>query len=279
LKIKLHPLFYLLAGYFLVIGQFELLCGYLVSIVAHEIAHNRMANLRGYKSGVITLMPYGGVVDCGDDYNDSDNILIALAAPFFNLAVSTFIVALWWVMPDIYVYTKGICLANLALGLVNLLPFYPLDGSRVVSGLVKNKLKAIKALKICTVSAGSALFIAGIATVYWTRNISIPIFGLFLLLSGIFTSRAQTYYHIARNRPFVKDFSHGVCEKTVYISQDCRLFQLLKYVEKDGISKFILVDNDGCRVCEISEEKFGKLCLDNELSEKVIQALRNSGGD
>ena len=167
----------------------------------------------------------------------------------------------------------------MALGLVNLLPFYPLDGSRVVSGLVKNKLKAIKALKICTVSAGSALFIAGIATVYWTRNISIPIFGLFLLLSGIFTSRAQTYYHIARNRPFVKDFSHGVCEKTVYISQDCRLFQLLKYVEKDGISKFILVDNDGCRVCEISEEKFGKLCLDNELSEKVIQALNNSGGD
>ena len=275
MKIKLHPLFYLLAGYFIVVGQFELLCGYLVSIVAHEIAHNRMANLRGYKSGVITIMPYGGVVDCGDDYNDSDNILIALSAPFFNLAVATFIVALWWVMPEVYVYTKGICLANLALGVVNLLPFYPLDGSRVVTSLVKNKLKAIKALRICTLCAGGIILAVGIATVFWTKNISIPVFGLFLLLSGIFTARAQTYYHVARHRPFVKDFSHGVCQKTVYISQDCPLFQLLRFVERDGISNFVLVDSDGMKVCEVSEEKFGQLCLDNELSVSVIQALNN----
>ena len=260
----------------MVLGQFELLCGYLVGIIAHEIAHNRMANLRGYKSGTITVMPYGGVVDCGDDYNDSDNILIALSAPFFNLAVSTFIVALWWVMPDAYAYTNDICLANLALGIINLLPFYPLDGSRVVTSLVKNKLKAVKVLRICTIFAGSIMLAVGLATIYWTKNISIPIFGLFLLLSGIFTAKAQTYYHIARNRPFVKDFSHGVCEKRVYISQNCRLFQLLKFVERDGISSFVLVDDDGAKVCEISEEKFGQLCLDNELGSTVIQALNNS---
>ncbi|MDE5548801.1 MAG: hypothetical protein K2J13_00965 [Clostridia bacterium] len=276
MKIKLHPLFYLLAGYFLVVGQFELLCGYLVSIVAHEIAHNRMANLRGYKSGVITIMPYGGVVNCGDDYHDSDNILIALSAPFFNLAVATFIVALWWVMPDVYVYTQGICLANLALGVVNLLPLYPLDGSRVITSLVKDKLKAIKALKICTIITGSLLFAAGVVMVFFTKNITMPIFGLFLLMSGIFTSKAQTYYHVARNRPFVKDFSHGVCEKTVYVSQDCLLFQLLKFVERDSVSKFVIVDSDGVKVCEISEEKFGNLCLDNELGVSVIQALNNT---
>ena len=258
------------------VGQFELLCGYLVSIVAHEIAHNRMANLRGYKSGVITIMPYGGVVNCGDDYHDSDNILIALSAPFFNLAVATFIVALWWVMPDVYVYTQGICLANLALGVVNLLPLYPLDGSRVITSLVKDKLKAIKALKICTIITGSLLFAAGVVMVFFTKNITMPIFGLFLLMSGIFTSKAQTYYHVARNRPFVKDFSHGVCEKTVYVSQDCLLFQLLKFVERDSVSKFVIVDSDGVKVCEISEEKFGNLCLDNELGVSVIQALNNT---
>lgn len=274
MKIKLHPLFYLLAGYFIVVGQFEMLVGYLVSIVAHEVAHNRMANLRGYKSGVITLMPYGGVVDCGEDYNDADNILISLAAPFFNLAAATFFVALWWMLPDIYVYTQGMCLANLALGAVNLLPLYPLDGSRVIVSLVKNKLRAIKVLRIATVCAGAAVFVAGAVAVFYTKNISIAVFGMFLLFSGIFTIKGQTYYHIARSVPFVKDFKNGAIERTVYISQNCRLFQLLKFVKKDSVCKFVLVDSDGAPVCEISEEKFGELCLNNELSVTVIDALR-----
>lgn len=277
MKIKFHPLFYLLAGYFIVTGRFELLCGYLVGIVAHEIAHNRMAKLRGYSTGTITLMPYGGVVDCGDDYNDADNILIALAAPFFNLTVATFIVALWWVMPEIYNYTQGICLANLSLGVVNLLPLYPLDGSRVVSSLVKDKLKAIKGLKVATLCAGGIIFIAGVVSVFFTKNITVPIFGLFLFAGGIFTSKRQTYFHIARSRPFVKDFSHGLNEKRVYISQDSQLFRLLRYLNKDEICRFVIVDGNGASVCELSEEKFGQLCLDNELAVGVLDALKKDG--
>ncbi|MDE6189529.1 MAG: hypothetical protein K2G37_04515 [Clostridia bacterium] len=276
MKVRLHPLFYLLAGYFIVVGQFELLVGYLVSIVAHEAAHNRMANLRGYKSGVITIMPYGGVVDCGDDYNDADNILIALAAPFFNLAVATFFVALWWVFPDIYAYTQGLCLANLALGVINLLPLFPLDGSRVVVSMLKNKLRAIRVLRIATVCVGALTFVAGAAAVFFTKNISIAVFGAFLFSSGIFTGRGQTYYHVARNRPFVKDYANGVCEKVVRVSQEIKLFQLLKFIKKDSVADFVLVDENGQDVCRISEEQFGRLCLENELSESVLQALRSS---
>jgi len=274
-KIRFHPLFFLLAAFFVVVGQFQLLCGYLIGIVAHEIAHNRMAKLRGYTAGVITVMPYGGVVDCGDEYNDSDNILIALSAPFFNLAVATFIVALWWVMPDVYSYSHEICLANLALGVVNLLPLYPLDGSRVVTSLVKNKLRAVKALRIITITCGALLSIGGMAALFFTKNISLPIFGLFLLFGGIFTARQQTYYHLASKRPFVKDYTHGIIQKSVYISQDAQLFKLLGYLGKDEICTFVLIDGDGDRVCEISETLLGQLCFENELSVPVLQALQN----
>ena len=276
MKVKLHPLFYLLAGYFLVVGKFELLAGYLVSIVAHESAHNRMANLRGYKSGVITVMPYGGVVDCGEDYNDSDNVLIALSAPFFNLAVATFFVALWWVFPDIYAYTQGLCLANLALGVVNLLPLFPLDGSRVVVSMVKNKLRAIKVLRIATVCVGALTLSGGIVAIFVAKNISIAVFGGFLLFSGIFTSKGQTYYHIARNRPFVKDYAGGVFEMSARVPMDSKLFQLLKFVKKDSVVDFILVDENGAEVCRISEETLGELCLNNELSDSVLDALRRN---
>lgn len=258
------------------LGRFELLCGYLIGIVAHEIAHNRMAKLRGYTMGTITIMPYGGVVDCGEEYSDSDNILIALSAPFFNLAFSTFIVASWWVVPEVYNYTQDICVASLALGIVNLLPFYPLDGSRVVISLAKNKLKAIKAVKIAGIAAGIIMFFGGIALAVLTLNITLPVFGLFLIFGGIFTAKGQTYFHVTGNMPFVKDYKNGLTEKTVYISQNCPLFRLLGYLNKDNKCFFILVDEKGEETECLGEEKLGELCIRNELSTLVGIALKNS---
>lgn len=255
-------------------GQFELLCGYLVSIVAHEIAHNRMAKLRGYGMGVITIMPYGGALECGDDYNDTDNILIALSAPLFNLAVATFIVALWWLIPDVYNYTLDLCFANLSLGLVNLLPLYPLDGSRVVVSLVKKKLFAVKILKWLTLAVGGIMFVGGIVLIFFTLNITLPIFGLFLILSGIFTGKGQSYYHLANSRPFVKDYTQGLKEEVIYISGDSQLFKFLRYLGRDKICKFIVIDKLGDRVCEVDERVLEKLCMTNELSVSILEALQ-----
>ncbi len=263
----------MLAAFFVVLGRFELLCGYLIGVVAHEIAHNRMAKLRGYAAGVITVMPYGGVVDCKEEYSDSDNILIALAAPFFNIAFSTFVVAAWWVIPEVYNYTQDICLASLALGLVNLLPFYPLDGSRVVVSFAKNKIRAVKIIRVMTIAAGAAMTILGIVLAVVTLNVTLPVFGIFLLFGGVVKGGGESYYHITKNTPLVKDYSGGLIEKTVYVSGNTSLVRLLSYVGKDTACFFIIVDEQGEEIDSISEKTLGKLCIANELSTPVIRAL------
>lgn len=263
----------MLAAFFVVLGRFELLCGYLIGVVAHEIAHNRMAKLRGYAAGVITVMPYGGVVDCKEEYSDSDNILIALAAPFFNIAFSTFVVAAWWVIPEVYNYTQDICLASLALGLVNLLPFYPLDGSRVVVSFAKNKIRAVKIIRVMTIAAGAAMTILGIILAVVTLNVTLPVFGIFLLFGGLVKGGGESYYHITKNTPLVKDYSGGLIEKTVYVSGNTSLVRLLSYVGKDTACFFIIVDEQGEEIDSISEKTLGKLCIANELSTPVIRAL------
>lgn len=267
-------MFFLLAGFFIVLGRFELLCGYLIGVVAHEIAHNRMAKLRGYAAGVITVMPYGGVVDCQEEYSDSDNILIALSAPFFNLAFATFIVAAWWVIPEIYNYTQDICLASLALGLVNLLPFYPLDGSRVVVSFARNKIKAVKIIRIVTVIAGVIAVITGIVLAVVTLNVTLTVFGLFLIFGGIVKGGTESYYHITKNAPFVKNYSGGLTERTVYISSDACLLKLLSHVDKDSLSFFVLVDEKGEEVDCLNEKTLGKLCVNNTLDTNALEALR-----
>lgn len=266
-------MFFLLAGFFVVLGRFELLCGYLIGVVAHEIAHNRMAKLRGYAAGVITVMPYGGVVDCKEEYSDSDNILIALSAPFFNIAFSTFVVAAWWVIPDIYNYTQDICLASLALGLVNLLPFYPLDGSRVAVSFAKNKIKAVRIIRILTIIAGAVMTAAGIIVAVLTLNITVPVFGLFLLFGGIVRGGGESYYHVTRRTPLAKDYSKGLVEKTVYVGCDVALVRLLSHVSRENVCYFILVDDEGEERECFDETTLGKLCVGYPLDTPVLNAL------
>lgn len=257
------------------LGRFELLCGYLIGVVAHEIAHNRMAKLRGYSAGVITIMPYGGVVDCKEEYSDSDNILIALAAPFFNIAFSTFVVAAWWVVPEVYNYTQDICLASLALGLVNLLPFYPLDGSRVVLSFAKNKIKAVKIIRIITVIAGALLTVSGIVLAVITLNVTIPVFGLFLLFGGILKDGGESYYRLTSKTPFAKNYAGGLTEKTIYVSAGTSLVRLLAHVGKDSICYFIVVDDTGEEIDCLDEKTLGALCVANTLDTPVIDALNS----
>lgn len=84
-------------------------------------------------------MPYGGVIAGGERYSAADSVIIALAAPIFNGAVAICTVALWWLMPECYAYTRDVCVANAGMCLLNLLPVYPLDGYRVVFALCKTK--------------------------------------------------------------------------------------------------------------------------------------------
>ena len=96
----------------------------------------------------ITLMPYGAMIYGGEKFNRKEGIVIALAGPICNgvLALATF--ALWWLLPESYVYTQDFLNSNLTLMCFNLLPCFPLDGSRIVLSLCKDKIKALKILKI-----------------------------------------------------------------------------------------------------------------------------------
>ncbi len=148
------------------------------AITVHEVAHGWVANLRGDGSakmlGRLTLNPVKHIDPVGTllvpavlyfsgspflfgwakpvpiNFNalkspKHDMILVALAGP-----ASNFIMALLWFLLVIFIADApsepllkmagfGIAI-NLVLGVFNLLPLPPLDGSRVVSSLLPNRL-------------------------------------------------------------------------------------------------------------------------------------------
>lgn len=273
MKIKVHPAFIAAALLMIFTGNAVAFCAYTVAILAHETAHSRMAALRGYRMGSITLMPYGGVINGGEGYSRSDNILIALAGPVFNAMVALLIVALWWLYPSIYSYTLDFCVANAALCAVNLLPLYPLDGSRIVYSLAKNKLRALKVLRVLGILGGAALVVYNAISVFYTYNLSAGVMGAFLIYGAIFGTGEESYLHVAHASPLNKDYGGGVELRTVMVGEDTPLLKILPMVRRDAFTTFLVVDGDGKKRAEFSEETLQSLCVQEPLTTPVAKAL------
>jgi Zn-dependent protease/CBS domain-containing protein len=117
--------------------------GFLVSVVAHELAHALVGRRRGVPVTTVVLGFVGGLAPLSiQAARPADELVIALAGPFLSLLVAAFLLpaAVFAGMagPGLGAIAGGLVLLgglNLVLGLVSLLPGLPLDGGRVVRAL------------------------------------------------------------------------------------------------------------------------------------------------
>jgi Zn-dependent protease len=150
-----------------------------VSILVHELGH---AFLQRYYGGRpwITLYSFGGLASCNDcDRSPRSQILISLAGPvagfFFAGFVISILVALqrirrfelgWvpvvWVpfRTQLDVVVFFLLYVNIAWGLLNLLPIYPLDGGRIARELFTLGNPRTGIVQSLQLSAGAAVLVA-----------------------------------------------------------------------------------------------------------------------
>lgn len=276
MKIKLHPLFVLLALYFVLTDRAVMFGGYVLAVIAHEVAHSRAAEWRGYTLGTVTLMPYGGVIAGGDNYDARDGVIIALAAPVFNALCAVSVVALWWLVPESYSYTRDVCTANTAMCIVNLLPVYPLDGYRAVVSLAKNKLRAVRVMKIAGMVTGGVLAVLGVVSIWYEFNPTISVFGFFLIYEAVFGAGGERVPEAAANNKFCKNYRAGVDKRTILLYKDAPLVRVLTKVGRDSVSAFEVVDEAGKVLYELDEADVGVMCEECELSMTVDEAYRKT---
>lgn len=112
------------------------------SVLLHEISHSLMAERLGVPVEGITLFLFGGVSKMKMEApRPRDEFLIAIVGPLTSLAVAA---VMWGVvavardaLPPLVLQAVGsIGWLNLALGVFNLLPGFPLDGGRVLRSLL-----------------------------------------------------------------------------------------------------------------------------------------------
>lgn len=275
IKLKIHPLFYLLGLYYAFTGRIFIFIVCTVTAVVHELGHSIVAGEKGYRLNKITLMPFGAVVT-GDlsDLDFKDEISIAIAGPMINLVVAVFFIAFWWMFPETYAYTDLAVESCLSMALINCIPAYPLDGGRVLSAFLSLKIGKERAQKVCKClgTVFAVLFLGlFVLTVFNKVNFSILFFALFIL-SGALNSDKEAGYIRIYNGVSAKKLKKGVAVKKIAIEKSATVKRLLSLLDADAINEVDLYDGEK-KVYTLSQEKIKKIMEKGELSSSISKCV------
>ena len=112
------------------------------SVLLHELGHSYVALRYRIPIGQITLFLFGGVAQMrAEPPSPKAEFLIAIAGPVVSFVLGGFSLAVaaaseWWLLPSGgqgFVVLGGLLgLANVQLGVFNLIPGFPLDGGRAL---------------------------------------------------------------------------------------------------------------------------------------------------
>ncbi len=110
-----------------------------LSVLLHEASHAISARHYGLPVNSISIHFLGGATEIGGEAKTPRaEFVIAVVGPLTSLAVGALSLGLWYVLPDglLRLAVQGLAVANLVVGVLNLVPGLPLDGGRVLRAAV-----------------------------------------------------------------------------------------------------------------------------------------------
>ncbi len=159
-------------------------------VVLHELAHSLMARHYGVNVRAIVLLPIGGVSQMEEMPEDpKEEIKVSLAGPLTSLTLALAFY-LFASAAGQHFSGKGFSIfgpqllaklfwINLALGIFNILPAFPMDGGRVLRGILATRMSYTKATRLAVeIGQGLAviMFFYGIWYSWWLALIAIFIY-------------------------------------------------------------------------------------------------------
>jgi Zn-dependent protease/CBS domain-containing protein len=137
-----------------------------VAVTLHELGHSFQALKFGVRVHDITLMPMGGLAQMEEiPEKPSQELRITLAGPLVNFSIAALLIGLGALLQVRSVISLQelaqslwqvswsgmlayLTMANLAIGLFNLIPAFPMDGGRVLRALLAARIDYGKATTI-----------------------------------------------------------------------------------------------------------------------------------
>ena len=244
-KLRIKPSFWLFITAAVLFKQGYFALNYAFAVILHELAHYFVANRLFYRCTQIQISIFGAVL-YGDfeDVTPSHRIKIALAGPAANVILAVICLALWWIVPDSYYYSENFFTANVSMACVNMLPCYPLDGGRALTGVLEHKLgdKALNVTKKLTVVLSLLCFGVFIYSLFTRDNLfSLGLFAV-CLFCGIFANGKTCYVRTTLAQSRRRFLKRGMEKKTLVFSESNLLSDVAKRMQGNFLYCLEVVD-------------------------------------
>ena len=126
-KIYFHPLFLIILLIFTLMGYFRFISYFMMLIIVHEIGHILVSLLFKWNIDKIIILPFGGLTKYNELINRPilEEFLVAIAGILFQI--------IFYILIKDYISYKYFNFINYFIIIFNLIPIYPLDGSKILN--------------------------------------------------------------------------------------------------------------------------------------------------
>ncbi|CAM3195529.1 M50 family metallopeptidase [Nocardioides dubius] len=233
-----------------------------LSVLLHEASHALVAKRLGYPVDSITLHFLGGATAIeGEARSPRDEFWIAVVGPLTSVVVGLAAIPVWLLLPDglLQLAFMGLMMANLLVGVLNLVPGLPLDGGRVLKSLVwgvsGNQHRG-------TIAAGWGGRVAAVAVLAWPLLLD-PLLGVratlvdFLLaavVAGFLWAGATAAMQSARLRRRLPSLvARTLARRAVTVAGDLSVAEAVRLAQESGAGAIVTLTSDGRPVGLVNE--------------------------
>ena len=178
---KIHILFYVVAFVCAITANFKNFIIFSSIIIIHELGHIIGAVIFKWKIEKIILLPFGGITIFQEKIDKplKEEFIITVLGPLFQFVFC-------------FLYRNNVLFMqyNLLILLFNLLPVYPLDGSKIIN-IIFNKFISFKKSHILTIIVSLVVLIIILSIKY---NLLFYLILLFIFLEIIKEINKHHYY-------------------------------------------------------------------------------------
>lgn len=176
---KIHPLYYAVALITIFTGHFKDFVIISLIIFVHELGHLTVAIYYKWNIDKIVILPFGGITIFNEYLNKpiKEEFLIAIAGPIYQI--------LFYVIINMLNFNNDIfILYHYVILLFNLLPIYPLDGSKILEVILEKYFSYGFSSKITIIISIVIIFLLCTYIIFYKNLLMLTMF-IFLLIKCI----------------------------------------------------------------------------------------------
>ncbi len=230
------------------VWSLALVVAILACIMLHELGHSLVAQRLGMQVKSITLLPIGGVAALkGFPEKPWQEIVITLAGPMVNLVIAVLLLPFTGVPRQLFFlsipynlpsFLQTLVAANLTLFVFNFIPAFPMDGGRLVRGMLSLVMSFQRATVVAAVM-GQVLAILFVLVGLTYRPLwLLAVIGVFIFLS------AEGEERMVRTRALLRDLEveEVMARDFVVLAPSATVMRGLEMVYHTGQDDFPVMD-------------------------------------